>query len=233
MHTKLVSPDPRIRLGNQQGRAFEPKRFQFAVEVAQEILGGHGLSGVVPEVLDGHGLTNVLEIEVDYDARHDYTHLRFARNGHRVDLRYYKVLAVSFDDKAGTPEGFSAHPHWRPSDSFACIEYIREQTREPIPDSLFDDGWAVYDRFVSNTIERIVRQHVWPLLEKRGYRMKAGNGAFWLEDAHGQALETDPHFVHGDDEYRRVLDILHAPIPGMPSNDLGSYSPDFPPPTPI
>lgn len=117
--TPITCSDPRIRLGNQQGRHFEPRKFKLAIDIAGEVLTELG---------------GVEMVEVDYDAAQDFTHLRFTRNGHRVDVQFYKVLAVSFDAEAGQRAGFNNHPRWWPSDSDRCTDYIRRHTDNPLPD---------------------------------------------------------------------------------------------------
>lgn len=114
MNEPFTSPDPRITLGNQQGPHFEERKFRYAIALAQKILHPEG------------GVPGVEQIEVDYDAAEDFTHLRFTCNGHEVDIKYYKVMGVTVD-------GEMNHMRWWPSGQWECIRYIRQHTDPPLP----------------------------------------------------------------------------------------------------
>lgn len=66
-----------------------------------------------------------IEFKIWYDERQDFHHLKFERNGHTVDVRYYKVLSADIDGKSG----------WCGCPTYAERDFVRhlvENTETPI-----------------------------------------------------------------------------------------------------
>lgn len=65
------------------------------------------------------------EFKIWYDERQDFHHMKFERNGHVADIRYYRVLSVDIDGKSG----------WCGCPTYNEREFVRnllEKTETPI-----------------------------------------------------------------------------------------------------
>lgn len=92
----------------------------------------------------------------------------------------------------------------------------------------FDAAWDVYWAEVSRIVLETLRSEVFPLLAERGYTLLSGNGTYYLGDAYGVQLETDPRFVNDDPELHKILCILGEGIPGVSWGSLGTLGYDYP-----
>lgn len=64
--------------------------------------------------------------EIWYDRDHDFHHLKFIKNGHIIDIRYYKAFSVDIDGTIG----WIGCPFWKERQ---FMEWIADETSDPIP----------------------------------------------------------------------------------------------------
>jgi hypothetical protein len=99
--------DARIKFGKLEGQYFsQAKLDQVLIPLAEQIFRSFRVAEM-PEIK---------EIQIFYDQAEDYHHAAFEIDGHKIDIRYYKVLACTIDGERGRmvplsrPQGYRIHP---------------------------------------------------------------------------------------------------------------------------
>jgi hypothetical protein len=105
--------------------------------------------------------------------------------------------------------------------------YSTSNTTGAAVQSPFDTAFNSYIDEVHRIALEVLTREVWPLFKRRKYRMLSGNGTFYIENRNEKQLSTDPRDYPQDPDFKRVLEILNAEIPGI-YNCIGDIGYDFP-----
>ncbi len=77
-----------IKYGNHEGQYFTEWRFDVLKDLLNLIIEG-------PR--EGLNIVGISDIELWYDQSEDFHRLAFVYNGHKVGIRFYKVLSYAID----------------------------------------------------------------------------------------------------------------------------------------